>query len=62
MCLHGVDRENFTFVFLSGRLVIELYKSMILPVLFGPESWCLTLSEDRDLKHSRTSAEEYFWI
>jgi hypothetical protein len=35
---------------LSKNLKIKIYRSIILPVLYGCEAWSLTLREERRLK------------
>ena len=40
-----------SFVLLSKNIKIKIYRTMILPaVLFGCETWSLTLSEERRLR------------
>jgi hypothetical protein len=43
--------ESFVFQFVSKNITIEIYRTIILPVvLYGCETWSLTLREDYRLR------------
>jgi len=43
--------ESFVFTLLSKNLKIKIYRNIILPVvLYGCETWSLTLREKRELR------------
>jgi len=43
--------ESFVFSLLSKNLKIKMYRTIILPVvLYGCETWSLTLREERRLR------------
>jgi hypothetical protein len=46
-----IPRESFVFQFAIQNLKIKIYKTKILPVvLYGCETWSLTLREERRLR------------
>jgi hypothetical protein len=50
-CLLSFSAESFVFQFLSKNLKIKIYINITLPVvLYGCETWLLTLSEERRLR------------
>jgi hypothetical protein len=48
-CCHSVQ-NLLSFSFLSKYWKIKIYRTMILPVVYGCETWSLTLSEERRLR------------
>jgi hypothetical protein len=47
---------------LSKNLNIKIHKIVVLPVvLYGCETWCLTLREEHKLNVSEQVAEENIW-
>jgi len=50
-CLLLFSTESFVLQFAIQKLMIKLYKTKILPVvLYGCETWSLTLREERRLR------------
>ena len=51
MCLLSFGAESFVFKLLSKNSKIKIYRIIILPVvLYGCETWSLTLREERKLR------------
>jgi len=50
--LLSLDSESFVFQFAIQKIKIELniYRTMILPVVFGCETWSLALRDESRLK------------
>ena len=48
MLLFGT--ESLVFQFAIQKLKIKIYRTIILPVLYGCETWSLTLREERRLR------------
>jgi hypothetical protein len=48
--LLSFDAESFLFHFISKNIKIKIYRTIILPVLFGCETWSLTLREEHRLR------------
>jgi len=48
--LLSFDAESFVFSFLSKKLKINIYRNIIFAVLYGHETWALTLREERRLR------------
>jgi len=48
-CLLAFGAESFVFSLLSKTLKLKIYRTIILPVLYGCETWSLTLREGRRL-------------
>ena len=48
-CCHSV-RNLWSSRLLSKNLKIKIYRTIILPVLYGCETWSLTFREDRRLR------------
>ena len=44
------DAESFVFQFAIQTIKIKIYRTIILPVLYGRETWSLTLREERRLR------------
>ena len=45
------DAESFVFQFVIQKFKIKIYRTIILPVvLYGCETWSLTLGEERRLR------------
>jgi len=42
--------ESFVFQFVTKNAKIKIYVTIILPVLYGCESWSLTLREEQRLR------------
>jgi hypothetical protein len=42
--------ESFVFCLLSRNVKVKIYKTVILPVLYGCETWSLTLREENRLR------------
>jgi hypothetical protein len=42
--------EYFVFCLLSKNLIIKLYRTIILHILYGCETWFITLREEHRLK------------
>jgi hypothetical protein len=50
-CLLSFGAETFVFQFPIQKLNIKIYRAIILPVvLYGCETWSLTLREERRLR------------
>ena len=50
-CLHDIDRNSFTWQDTSSVSNIKIYRTIILPlVLYGCETWSLTLREEPKLR------------
>jgi hypothetical protein len=43
-------KDNFVFRSLPKNIKFKLYVNIILPVLYGCETWSLTLREERSLR------------
>jgi len=57
-CLLSFGAESFVFQFAFQNLKIKIYRTIILPVvLYGCETWSLTLRKERKLRVS----EENIW-
>jgi len=51
VCLLSFGAESFVFKLLSKNSKIKIYRIIILPVvLYGCETWSLTLREERKLR------------
>jgi hypothetical protein len=48
-CYHSVQ-NRLSSSLLSKNLKIKIYRTIILPVLYGCETWSLTLREERSLR------------
>jgi len=49
--LLSIGAESFVFQLLSKNVEIKIYRTVILPlVLYGCETWSLTLMEERRLR------------
>jgi hypothetical protein len=60
-CYHSVQ-NLLSSCLLSRNLKIRIYKTIILPVvLYGCETWSLTLKEEHRLRVFENGAEEDIW-
>jgi hypothetical protein len=60
-CYHSVQ-NYLSFRLLSKNIKIRIYKTIILPVVvYGCETWSLTLGEVRRLRVWEQEAEEIIW-
>ena len=49
--MRSFGAESFVFRFAIQKLKIKIYRTIILPVvLYGCETWSLTLTEERSLR------------
>jgi hypothetical protein len=49
--LVSIGAESFVFQFATNKMKIKIYRTIILPlVLYGCETWSLTLREERRLR------------
>jgi hypothetical protein len=59
-CSHSV--KNLVFPFRIKKLKIKIHKTVFLPVvLYGCETWSLTLREEHKLRVSEKRVEEDIW-
>ena len=49
-CLLSFGAESFVFQFATKNLQIEIYRTIIFPVVYGCETWLLTLKEEHRLR------------
>ena len=49
-CLLSFGAESFVFQFAIQKFQIEINRTIILPVVYGCETWPLTLREERKLR------------
>ena len=60
-CYHSVQ-NLLSSRLLSKNLKTKIYRTIILPfVLYGCETWSLTLREERKLRVFENSVEENIW-
>ena len=60
-CYHSVQ-NRLSSSSLSKNIKIKIHRSIVFPVvLFGCETWSLTLREERRLSCLRTGFEENIW-
>jgi hypothetical protein len=60
-CYHSVQ-NLLSSSLISKNLKIKLYKTVILSVvLYGCETWSLTVGEEHRLRVFENSVEEYIW-
>jgi hypothetical protein len=61
VCYHSVQ-NLLLYHLISKNLKINIYKTVILPVvLYGCETWFLTLREEHRLRDFENSVEEDIW-
>jgi hypothetical protein len=46
-------KRNNYIILITKNIKIKIYRTIILPVLYGYETWSLTLREERRLKVSQ---------
>jgi len=49
-CLLSFSAESFVFSLLSKNIKIKIYRTKILPVMYGCETWSLTLRKEWRLR------------
>jgi len=60
-CYHSVQ-NILSSSLLSKNIKIKIYKTIILPVLYGCETWSLTLREERRLRvFEKRVLRRIFW-
>jgi hypothetical protein len=60
-CYHSVH-NLLSFRLISKSLKIKIYKTVVLPVvLYGCETWSITLGEEHKLRIFENSVEEDIW-
>ena len=59
-CYHSM--QNLLSLLLSKNLKIKIYRTIILPVLYGCETWSLTLREEHRLRVFENRVLRIFWL
>jgi len=54
--------QNLLSLLLSKNLKIKIYRTIILPVLYGCETWSLTLREEHRLRVFENRVLRIFWL